>query len=264
MNLIERIGRLEKRGYISFGRADAGKFMDYDGNFLDTLNTVASALDNPQLNVSALHLFLDTPRLLSGLTDFALREKRNVIIDKVLLEKAAVYIFQGRYAKARPLVNALYVSGSLLAAPVREKPDFISWCSYAPSILEDLAAKMSHRKVDCIVMDGHDGYRTGLAVAAALDVPAWGIKNSALPDGSHNPHPVAEEEKYHQHFLNGKHVWIVAEDISTGGAVMALREMLELIGTYKSIHCASGVWLPYSEHLPLRHPDCYAIRRSTH
>ena len=258
--LIERIWGLEDQGRISFAKGQQSR-MHYCSTVAQTYYDIVEALHEPDTDESALTLYMNLPRLISGIIDYGLQTHDHVLQHKEHIETMATKAFQGNYDAALRRCSWLLLPQKAHTSPVVEKPDLITWRANKPAYIDNLCARLHGRHVDILVIDGHDGYRPGLAVASALDVPIFSVHNSVGSNFEHTPELLRDEHYLMEQVLHNKHVWIFGEDISTGGAVMSLQRLVQYHSKPKSIHTASCIWMPPSEHLPKGRPDCYGIRK---
>ena len=233
--LLHRVHALVDQHELSFDREGAARHMAYDGTVGDVVDRIALGLRTDD----AKTLYLNTNRLLIGLIDYSIATTTDVLRNKHIAEHLGVAVARGDLARAHDLHGKLTFDDSLRKAPVIEKPDTISWISFNPAIVEDLVCKLEGKRFDYIVLDGHDAYRPGFMIAAALGSRVCAIRNAQDSGRDPKPKPIAGERDYLARKLQNKRVLVMGEDVSTGNALSSLSDFVSVVSGPKLIRTAS-------------------------
>ncbi|MBN2112376.1 hypothetical protein JW707_04740 [Candidatus Woesearchaeota archaeon] len=250
--LIQEVYGWVKHGSISFSSQDAKTFMSYKGTIDEVAETLKTALavDSDE---SQMDLFLFSNRLLSGIIDYAIEQDTDLLELKHNAERFGISVFQGRYREAEEILLSMDLGGDIKNGEVTEKPDTISWASFNPLFVENLIYKLDDDNVpiDYIVLDGHDAYRPGFAVAAHFDTGVCAIRNGQDSKRDDEPRLIKGEKQYLKDILHNRNVLVLGEDVSTGRALASLVELVEcLVPTKRITTAASVVLMDHPEGIP--------------
>ena len=258
--LMDEVMEAAKAGEISFEPQDAERFMAYEGTMREVRASLADALKDPHSARSAVNIFLYAPRLLSGMIDYGLKHKSDVLQKKQALERFVFHAFNGDGDTAKTELSSLTFTPEEDEAPVKEHADNISWTSFNPDIVGNLLYHIGEEEFHYVVMDGHDAYRPGFMVAAALGSDVCALRNSIDSGRDSKPRPLIGEEAHLSAELSGKDVLVLGEDLSTGSAARALYDIVKRVSRPNSVKVACSIWIPPSEVLV---PDFYGEERTT-
>ena len=264
-NLKDRIIELMDNKRIDFNRKDATQFMKYEGSIGDAYAKIMAALHDPSTDDSAINLFLYGVRVLAGIIDYNLANKKDVLSKKHNIEGALIDVYSGNYGKAKERLDQLTLTQSELAAPLNEgipEPDNISWAACNPYLVEELNYQLEESEVgiDFVVMDGHDAYRPGLMVAAAFEAQVCAIRNGIDSGRDEKPMLLKGEAEYLNDALAGKNVLVFGEDVSTGKATQSLLNLVRKVSDPGSINVACSIWISPSS---IRQPDFYGKEKTS-
>jgi hypothetical protein len=222
--------------------------------------SLADALKDPHSARSAVNIFIYAPRLLSGMIDYGLKHKADVLQKKQALERFVHDVFAGNYGQAASRLSSMAFTPEEDGAPVKEHADNISWTSFNPLIVEDLIYYIGEEKFHYVVMDGHDAYRPGFMVATAIGSDVCALRNSIDSGRDSKPRPLIGENMHLSAALRGKDVLVLGEDLSSGSAAKALYDLVNGVSRPSSVKVACSIWIPPSNVLV---PDFYGAKRTT-
>ena len=248
--LCRRVSQLEEEGKISFDSVGCNALMDYSGSFSDVLSNVKAGFLMHGVERD-LQFFVYANRLISGVIDYSLREKVDLLELKHSIEDFCVELYCGKYNSAKRSLSEMEFSEGLLNSPVVEKKDRISWSSFKPCYSRRLISKIrQEEKKEChipdwILMDGHDAYRPGLMIASAFPHSrVCAIRNAQDSKRDEVPKPILGEEEYIRRSFFNRDVVIVGEDVSTGKAVSSLYQFLIRTCRPRKIFTAAAIHIP--------------------
>jgi len=249
-DLIHDVRELEERGKISFDINSCENLMKYKGTISDVLGNLNGCFKKSDDEI-VKNLFLYSNRLLSGIIDYGLKTNEDILNLKLDIEDFYLNVNHGNYSHAKSFLKDLKLKKSILNSKVIENADHISWAAFNPNLIKKLTQKicLSEKKLDYIVLDGHDAYRPGFMLANYFNINACAIRNAQDSGRDVKPRPLKGEEKYLGNMLNDKNILLMGEDVSTGNALKGLSKFVKEISHPKSIITASTIFIPGEEHM---------------